>query len=345
MQLVTLDRYEIIGLLGTGADYEVRAAVDRESGQQVVLKRPVPQAISRQMHGSIEGRSDRTLQAYEALAGRVPQLSPLLGYTERASHADFYGDAVSQEYRVMVFARAQGIPLVGDVRARIIGVPIGLGQNLFALFPLVQPQNQPQSEGGWPVQRQLLDLEEQFFLSGRILLDLGPQNVFYQPATGAITVIDSGDQVAVDEEPTSRSRRRRDIHDFYLEMLKFYTTPQDPPEQASGYRDPYGMRPVITLEEELGEMARRLSGQVDPASRAMLELITRAGQRDYSDYSEFRRDLMAYLEEVRIRHQALPDLSQARQAWLEALELLRADAWKKYDFDADVEFQQLSAAG
>ena len=278
MQLVTLDRYEIIGLLGTGADYEVRAAVDRETGQQVVLKRPVPQAISRQMHGSIEGRSDRTLQAYEALAGRVPQLSPLLGYTERASHAAFYGDAVSQEYRVMVFARAPGIPLVGDVRARIIGVPIGLGQNLFALFPLVQPQSQPQSEGGWPVQRQLLDLEEQFFLSGRILLDLGPQNVFYQPATGAITVIDSGDQVAVDEEPTSRSRRRRDIHDFYLEMLKFYTTPQDPPEQASGYRDPYGMRPVITLEEELGEMARRLSGQVDPASRAMLELITRVGQ-------------------------------------------------------------------
>ena len=96
MQLVTLDRYEIIGLLGTGADYEVRAAVDRESGQQVVLKRPVPQAISRQMHGPIEGRTDRTLQAYEELAGRAPRLSPLLGYTERASHAAFYGDGVTQ---------------------------------------------------------------------------------------------------------------------------------------------------------------------------------------------------------------------------------------------------------
>ena len=341
MQLVTLDRYEIIGLLGTGADYEVRAAVDRESGQQVVLKRPVPQAISRQMHGPIEGRTDRTLQAYEELAGRAPRLSPLLGYTERASHAAFYGDGVTQEYRVMVFARAPGIPLVGDVRARIIGVPIGLGQNLFALFPLVQPQG----ENGWPVQRQILDLEEQFYLSGRVLLDLGPQNVFYQPATGTITVIDSGDQVVVDEEPASRSKRRRDIHDFYLEMLKFYTTPQDPPDQASGYRDSYGLRPVITLEEELSEMSRRLSGKDHPAAKAMLDLVARVGNRDYGDFSDFRRDLMTYLEEVRIRYQALPELPQARQAWLEALELLRADPWKKYDFDAEVEFRHLSAAG
>ena len=341
MQLVTLDRYEAIGLLGTGADYEVRAAVDRESGQQVVLKRPVPQAISRQMHGPIEGRTDRTLQTYEELAGRVPQLSPLLGYTERASHAAFYGDGVSQEYRVMVFARAPGIPLVGDVRARILGVPIGLGQNLFALFPLIQSQG----EDCWPVQRQLLDLEEQFYLSGRVLLDLGPQNLFYQPATGTVTVIDSGDQVAVGEEPASRSRRRRDIHDFYLEMLKFYTTPQDPPDQASGYRDPYGQRPVITLEDELGEMSGRLSGKADPAAKAMLDLIARVGNRDYGDYSDFRRDLMAYLEEVRIRHQALPGLTQANQAWLEALELLRADPWKKYDFDAEVELGQLSATG
>lgn len=341
MQLVTLDRYEIIGLLGTGADYEVRAAVDRESGQQVVLKRPVPQVISRQMHGPIEGRTDRTLQAYEELAGRAPRLSPLLGYTERASHAAFYGDGVTQEYRVMVFARAPGIPLVGDVRARIIGVPIGLGQNLFALFPLVQPQG----ENGWPVQRQILDLEEQFYLSGRVLLDLGPQNVFYQPATGTITVIDSGDQVVVDEEPAFRSRRRRDIHDFYLEMLKFYTTPQDPPDQAIGYRDSYGLRPVITLEEELAEMSRRLSGKDHPAAKAMLDLVARVGNRDYGDFSDFRRDLMTYLEEVRIRYQALPELLQAREAWLEALELLRADPWKKYDFDAEVEFRHLSAAG
>ena len=341
MQLVTLDRYEVSGLLGTGADYEVRAAVDQETGQQVVLKRPVPQAISRQMHGAIEGRTDRTLQTYQELSDRVPQLSPLLGYTERASHVAFYNDGVEQEYRVMIFARAPGIPLVGDVRARILGVPIGLGQNLFTLFPLVQPQ----VEESWPVQRQLLDLEEQFYQSGRILLDLGPQNVFYQPASGAITVIDSGDQVTPDEEPTFRSRRHRDIHDFYLEMLKFYTNPHDPPDQATGYKDPYGLRPVITLEDEVKEMSRQLSGRADPAGQALSGLINRVGKRDYSDYSDFRRDLTVYLEEARIRFQGLANLPSARQAWLEALELLRADYWKKFDFDAEAELEGFGDGG
>ena len=50
MQKVDLDRYEVTGILGTGADYEVRAATDRETQQPVVLKRPVPQMISRKMH-------------------------------------------------------------------------------------------------------------------------------------------------------------------------------------------------------------------------------------------------------------------------------------------------------
>ncbi len=77
----------------------------------------------------------------------------------------------------------------------------------------------------------------------------------------------------------------------------------------------------------------------------MQDLIARVRNRDYADYSDFRRDLMAYLGEVRIRYQALPELARARQAWLEALELLRADPWKKYDFDAEVEFRKLSAAG
>ena len=54
MEKVDLDRYEITGRLGVGADYEVRAAVDRESGKQVAIKRPVPQAISRDQHQAIE---------------------------------------------------------------------------------------------------------------------------------------------------------------------------------------------------------------------------------------------------------------------------------------------------
>ena len=61
METISLDRFELVGALGTGADYDVRAAVDRETGQQVVLKRPSPQAVSRQMHGPTEERTTRTL--------------------------------------------------------------------------------------------------------------------------------------------------------------------------------------------------------------------------------------------------------------------------------------------
>ena len=39
MEKVDLQRYEITGRLGTGADYEVKAATDRETGQQVAIKR------------------------------------------------------------------------------------------------------------------------------------------------------------------------------------------------------------------------------------------------------------------------------------------------------------------
>ena len=40
MEQVDLHRYEAAGVLGIGADYEARAAVERDTGRQVVLKRP-----------------------------------------------------------------------------------------------------------------------------------------------------------------------------------------------------------------------------------------------------------------------------------------------------------------
>ena len=46
MEIVRLDNYQLTGLLGSGADYEVRSAVERETGAEVVVKRPVPQMIS-----------------------------------------------------------------------------------------------------------------------------------------------------------------------------------------------------------------------------------------------------------------------------------------------------------
>ncbi len=342
MELVDLNRYTLTGLLGSGADYEVRAAIDRETGGQVVLKRPVPQLISRRMHTSVETRTDRTLQVYAELGAAVPQICPILGYTERANQDEYFGDSLGQEYRVMVSERAAGIPLAGAPRDRILRVPIGLGQNLFGLFPLCYLEE----ESPFPVQQQLLAAEEQFFRAGYVLLDLGPQNIFFQPANGSITIIDAGALLTGDSDPRPRGRGPQDIHDFYLETLKFYTTLQEPPAEVAGYRDPYGLRPVVNFEQELDEMARNLPGGAGSDSTAAreagLSLIDRVRRRDYTDFSDFRNDLTDYLEAIRERNRNLPGPDQARRAWNGALNLLREEHWRKYVFAPETDLTGLA---
>lgn len=335
MEPVNLNRYELTGLLGSGADYEVRAALDREIGQEVVLKRPVPQMISRRMHAAVDSRTDRALQVHAELGQSIPGLAPILGYTERANHDAYFGEDLGQDYRVIVAARAEGIPLVGDPRSRILRVPIGLGQNLFCLFPL----GYLDTADPFPVQRQLLAAQERFYRAGYVLLDLGPQNLFFQPANAAITIIDSGALLTPDNDRTPVGRGPQDIHDFYLEMLKFYTAVEEPPADADGYREPRGLRPVVNFEQELDEMARRLQRadgiNMAAVQDAGLPLLTRVRQRDCPDFADFRRDFAAYLDTLAERNRQLPDLFDRRRAWQEALSLLRADPWRRYRFDPE----------
>ena len=339
MQLVDLNRFQITGLLGSGADYEVRSAIDQETGVPVVLKRPVPQMISRGMHGSTEARTDRMLEALERLPANTPGIASLIGYSERANHDEFYGDSQGNEYRVIVEERARGIPLmVGDMRARIQRVPTGIGQNLFTLHPLV-----PADQGDpFPVHRQLLEVQESFLEAGYVLLDMRPQNLFYQPGAGQLTIIDCADLVPVEGEANIRGGPPRTAFDSYLEILKFYTTPQGPPDQADGYRDPYGQRPVVNYVQELEEMSLSYNNTDSAVQGAADRMIDRLKERSYSGLDGFRDDLNAYLDAVAARNQELPNFDQARRAWSEALELLRGDHWTRYLFDADTELAGLS---
>lgn len=339
MELVTLDRYEPGGRLGTGADYEVRTAMDRQTGEEVVLKRPVPQMIRLNQHGGAESRTQQLLQAHEALEHPLPGIVPILGYTEPGNHDAFFGDSLGHEYRVTVEERAKGVPLLGDHMARITGVPIGVGQNLFALYPLGQPAGQP----AFPVHQVLLDVEEAFLKAGYILLDLRPQNIFYQPGAGNVTVIDCSALVPLNEghdgEPAGKRRGTTpaDINDFCLEIMKFYTTPKSPPEQAAGYREPHGLRPVVSFEDELAEMEAAFDGEDDPCRPAALEIINKVLKRSYSGLEDFRQDLNSYLDGVKRRNQELPGYSRLRQAWDEACDWLRSDYWRKFLFEPDVE--------
>ena len=334
MEQVDLRRYEATGVLGMGADYEVRAAVERDTGRLVVLKRPAPETVRRRMHDGIEARTDRILQVYQEVGHTIPTVVPIVGYTERVNHDAYFGETLGQTYRVMVEERAIGIPLMSELKARFTGVPIGVGQNLFALFPLIQPA----AASPFAIHEQLLDVEEAFFRAGYVLLDLRPHNVFYQPATGRITVIDCGALTDVHGAVGRRGRRPPEIHDFYLEMLKFYTTPQLPPVQASGYREPYGVRPVVDFERELDQMAQQFRAVAHPrVQETALTIIAQVRQRAYPAFQDFRQDLMAYLAAVQGMHQTLPNFAQVQQVWMEALHWLRAEYWQRYRFTAETD--------
>ena len=332
MEKVDLERYEITGRLGAGADYEVRAAVDRETGRQVAIKRPVPQAISRNQHGAIEARTEKTLQAYQEIGNSTPLISQILGYTERASHDGFFGDELGREYQVMVEERARGIPLLGDMMSKFKGVPIGAGQNLFALFPLVKSSGVP----AHAVHNQLLDLEEVYLKAGYILLDLRPQNIFYQPGNGQMVMIDTGALARIDGE-APRGRPPFDVNDACLEIVKFYTTPLEPPDDSKGYREPRGIRPVVDIGQELDEMARDLT-ECDPsAAEACTVILDKIRERSYTDYTQFRADLTAYLDRIAERNAAMANAAEAGRVWLEAAQWLKADYWRGFLFDPDTE--------
>ena len=137
--------------------------------------------------------------------------------------------------------------------------------------------------------------------------------------------------------------RPPDIHDFYLEMLKFYTTPQLPPGQASGYREPYGVRPVVNFERELDQMAQQFRAAANASvQEAALTTIAQVRQRAYAAFQDFRRDLTAYLEAVHSTHQTLPNLTEVRQAWIEALHWLRAEYWQRYRFSPETDLAGLT---
>ena len=377
MNIITLDRFELTGALGSGADYDVRAATDRETGQPVALKRPSPQAARRQMHGPIEERTDRILAAYEAAgqycptqpvgpppddinyraayiaaktariaaqdAGRLPAGVPrIIGITDAAIHDAYFGDDVGQPYRVRVEERAAGIPLVGDPRSRILRVPIGLGQNLFALHPLWWHE----FYNSWPVQEQLLAAQEVFANAGYALLDLGPHNVFYSPFLRQITLVDIGALVG-HGVARAYGNAPQDVHDFYLEMLKYYITPEPPPRTAAGYYDPYNQRPVISLEQECDDLTTAFKAAGGELADAVVDCIARVRRREYGSVAAFGQDYQECLRLVRERNKQIMDAEPPPEplgespvpirAWFDAVERLAEPHWTRYLFEADAE--------
>ncbi|MBO54698.1 MAG: hypothetical protein CL886_03465 [Dehalococcoidia bacterium] len=326
MRQVDLTEYQTSGLLGAGADYEVRLANDRRTSQSVVLKRPLPQTISRRMHLSAENRSDQTISFYKHIGNSIPQLSPMIGYSEKTDHSSYYDDTLEEEYTVLVFQRAKGIPLVGDARSRILKVPIGIGQNLFALYPLPYLDERE----AFYIQQQLMEMQSICHSNGYLLLDLNPQNVFFDPLDKTVTVIDTGDLIVLDQPQSTR--QPRDIRFFYLEMLKYYSSSIHPPNEISEYREPHGMRPILSIEDELYAISQYTSASSSVAAQKYSQIIERIRTIEYLNVDDFRVDLTAFFDKVRIQNREDIGLADKLTIWHEAALLLSDPHWAKYDF-------------
>jgi hypothetical protein len=332
MNVVDLERFNLGSPLGIGANYEVYAAVDRETGNQVVLKRPWAQTIRVGQSRRVDEQSARVIELHRELAGVVPHVAPLVGYTEQVSHERYFGDGLPQAYCVLVEERANGMPLVAEIKDKFRGVPIGLAQNLFALYPLVQGALTWRQS----IFEQILQIEQAAMSRDFLIMDLRPQNIFFDPSHGEITAIDIG--TCVDLRMAAGARLALDVHDCLAELCKFYLEPQTPPTQVKGYRDPYGMGPAVGFARELDRLldaCRGLAG--GPLQELTIAMLQRLKSRDYGEISAFHHDLQEYLTLLDERNRSLEDFPDRVAVWRQGMELLREQYWRKYRFDPDAD--------
>lgn len=332
MQALDLERFSLCRLLGHGATYEVYDAIDRESGRSVVLKRPWAQCLRGGQHRSVDEQSARLIEVHQALDEGVPHISQLIGYAERSRHDHYFSDALSEEYYVLIEERARGVPLVADIKDKFRGVPIGLNQNLFVLYPLVTGG----AGGTGSIFDQLLDVEEAFTRVDHLILDLRPQNVYFDPKRGRATVIDLG--MCVDVREHTGHRPPPDVHDCLAELCKYYLAPDVPPPHIRGYREPYGMEPDLGFSKELERMIQAYARLPDgPLQDIVVGVLQRIKHRDYGSIAPFRQDWHQYVALRDARNSALPDYAGLTQLWREGLALLQDKYWRKFLFNPDTD--------
>ena len=326
-----LHRFRLEGAIGEGADCEVFAATDTHTGQPVVVKRPHPALTTRGHHADVERRNARLIALRERLGDRLPHLARLIAYAPPASHDAYFGDALGAEYGVVIEERAKGIPLVGSAIDGIKRKPIGAPQNLFALHPVARHPNSQR----FAITYAALEIAEAFHNAGALLLDMRPQNIYYDPAAAAITLIDAGG--IAQERPADRRHPALDLHDFYLELWKWFIPADEPPTDAARYAQPQGMESTTMFRQNLDAMIRqRERAQSDNHSQAAaLAILHKISARAYPDISAFRADLDGYLAALADKYARLPPDGPAAQAWRAAMRLLTDPHWRKFRFHPD----------
>ncbi len=328
IQHTELKRFPLGNKLGEGADSEVFAATDLQTGKPVVVKRPHPTLIMRAQHSAVERRMAKAIALRERLGDTLPYISKMVAYTEPSQHDRYFGDTLREKYSVIIEERARGIPLVGSATDGIKRYPIGAPQNLFAVHPIAPHLKY----GRFSIVRNLLEVARIFHSAGILILDMRPQNIYFSPDNSSITVIDIGG--VTEERPVYGRRPPLDLHDLYLELFKWYMPHSPPPTNADGYRKPIGMETVTMFDQNLDTMIRQHSESSDePYKSAALHILNKVKARKYADIQAFRHDFDAYLLLQEEYCERMYACKPVRQAWTDALQLLTLDYWRKFQFD------------
>ena len=331
MQISSKDlyRFKLDGPLGEGADLEVFAATDTQTGSAVVIKRPHPTLLARGLQRTVERRTAAAIVIKVRLGEALHHVAPMLAYTEQESHADYFGDGIEEPYTVVVDTRAVGIPLVGSALDGIKRQPIGLPQNLFALHPV----NVHPAKKAFTIAGEVLGVAEAFFSQDVVLLDLRPQNVYFDPAKAEITVIDVGN-ITHPREATGR-HAALDMHDFYLELLKWYVPSAPPPQDAKAYARLHGVDSVTQFNSDLDSLARSFGSKFSNADAGgAISMLEQIRSRSYQGTSEFRTDLeelMRDLSDEYEKHAGTPMLD----VWRDAASMMSAPHWSKFMYSSE----------
>ena len=319
-------RFRLGDPLGEGADLQVFAATDATTDEPVVVKRPHPSLVSRNMHRDVEART--LLQAeLRTRMGEVDGIVRLRILTEPDSFTRYFGDDPGHPYSVHVEERAKGVPLLGGVSDMVRGHPVSLPLNLFVLHPSRAYKSRGYENPVFTVLRIIGRVYEMGYLAQ----DLGPQNVFYSPASGASAVIDLGTA----REPSESTRRRPafDLNDILFDIFRLYTTPEKPPRDAALFAQTREFGLSGTLERKAEALSREFTAADTGHAEAALNILSTIRERGYVSVSQFRIDFQDYLSAA----ESVDRNPAAEEAWREAVRGLRSPYWKKYLFDPETE--------
>ena len=301
-------------------------ATDSDTGEPVVVKRTHPTLVSRKIHHSVEIR----IRLQAELRGRIEDTRHLVRLhllTEPDNFDWYFGDDPGEQYSVQVEDRAKGIPLVGGISDLVRGHPVALPLNLFALHP----SKAFVSSGYEHPSMAALAVIERIYEEGYLAQDLGPQNVFYSPASRESVVIDLGTL----REPSEATRRRPafDLNDILFDLFRLYSTPDPPPRHAAQFAQNRESGLSGTLERKTETLSREFADADAGRAEISLQILSTIAERGYDSPALFRSDFREYLAAA----DSADRDSAVEQAWHEALQRLRSPYWEKYLFDADIE--------